>query len=729
MKNLPLFGVVLITATLCGMIECGLVREDKHPRLVKLINGNKTKTVMETTTPYPAFLDPEVTVLSSLTLPDASSMPSIGNGYLATVVHSDTMYVDGVYNGKNITSHRARLRSTASISITHFSFNIDNRKYSLDTGRGMYIEEYSQRYVSVELKMYAHQWLNNLLVTEIYVTNDGAAPVHLNLSQTLGPLSKDVHVNTIHENGVRIDFEQAKETEADGDIPAYFLSISSPVPDSITVGPLEASRHLYLTAIAENSLIAMASYGQGLDYFMNGTLESSHVNHWESMWREGRIDVDGDKELSRLNYAALYYLLSEIPQYQTYGPFYGISAGGLGYGDKHNDYKGHVSWDQDTWIFPSLLPLHSDKAKVILGTRVRTHSAANSLAKSMGYEGAMFPWESAYTGLNVCPDSECLRYEHHITGDVAMAFQQFVMMTRDTHFLESEGAADVINDIASFWMSRMTHDNDSDQYEIYDVMGPDKSHVPVNNSAYTNSVAKLSLLLPKYALSLVNKTADPRFEDAAKKTYVPYNNTGKWHPEYDGYVEGTTVQQADTILLGFPLMADLSAETRQNDLEIYEKVTATAPPMTWAMFALGWLELNNTDKAEQHFNKQLENVVGPYKLWSNPEDNKGGLNYLTAIGGYLQSLLYGYGGFRIYPDRLQFSPAIPPNTTSLSLTGIDYLGGSYHFTFSDQYITINQTSAAAGRMKVVIPSTHHTQTLDVGTVIKFRRSTAYLTLS
>ncbi|XP_033736118.1 protein-glucosylgalactosylhydroxylysine glucosidase-like [Pecten maximus] len=470
----------------------------------------------------------------------------------------------------------------------------------------------------------------------------------------------------------------------------------------------------------------MASYGLGLDYFLNGTLESSHVNHWESMWRNGRIDVDGDKELSRLNYASLYYLLSEIPQYETYGPFFGISAGGLGYGEKHNDYKGHVSWDQDTWVFPAMLALHSGKAKTILGTRVRAHSTANSLAKSMGYKGAMFPWESAYSGQNVCPTTECLNYEHHITGDVALAFQQYVMMTRDTHFLDAEGAADVITDIASFWMSRMTHNTTTDQYKIHEVMGPDKSHYPVNNSVYTNSVAKISLLLPKYALSLINKTVDPQFEETANKTYIPFNDTGKWHPEFDGYKQGTTVQQADAVLLGFPLMADLTEETRMNDLEIYEKVTPTAPSMTWGMFTISWLELNNTAKAEQQFNKQLQGVVRPFNIWSNPADSKGGLNYLTGIGGYLQSLIYGYGGFRIYPDRLQFNPSIPPNTTSFNLTGVDYLGGSFDFRFSDQYMTINQTSPAEGGMKVVIASTGQTQTLDVGTVVHYPRTKAYL---
>ncbi|XP_021339376.1 protein-glucosylgalactosylhydroxylysine glucosidase-like [Mizuhopecten yessoensis] len=163
-----------------------------------------------------------------------------------------------------------------------------------------------------------------------------------------------------------------------------------------------------------------------------------------------------------------------------------------------------------------------------------------------------------------------------------------------------------------------------------------------------------------------------------------------------------------------------------NDLQIYEKVTPTAPVMTWAMFAIGWLELNNTSKAEPLFNKQLQNVIPPFNIWSNPSDSKGGQNFLTGIGGYLQSLIYGYGGFRIFQDRLQLNPAMIPNTTSFNLTGIDYLGGSFDFNFSDNYMQINQTSSAAEDMKIVISSNGQTETLHVGTVVQYPRCKAYL---
>jgi hypothetical protein len=71
------------------------------------------------------------------------------------------------------------------------------------------------------------------------------------------------------------------------------------------------------------------------------------------------------------------------------------------------------------------------------------------------YHGTMFPWESAFTGTEVCP---CIAggtcwYEQHITGDVGFAVQQYWQATHDREWLVSTGFP-LIYDIANFWVSR-----------------------------------------------------------------------------------------------------------------------------------------------------------------------------------------------------------------------------------------------------------------------------------
>lgn len=65
------------------------------------------------------------------------------------------------------------------------------------------------------------------------------------------------------------------------------------------------------------------------------------------------------------------------------------------------DYAGHVFWDQETWMYPPVLMLHSDMGKVIIDSRIRTLDAAKKNAAYWGYKGARFPWESAYTGKQI----------------------------------------------------------------------------------------------------------------------------------------------------------------------------------------------------------------------------------------------------------------------------------------------------------------------------------------
>ena len=66
-------------------------------------------------------------------------------------------------------------------------------------------------------------------------------------------------------------------------------------------------------------------------------------------------------------------------------------------------------------------------------------------------------------------------------------------------------------------------------------MPPDEWHYPVNNSAYTNTVAKISLLLPKYAYSLIGETAPAEYEEIADLMYVPFDSQKQYHPEFDGF--------------------------------------------------------------------------------------------------------------------------------------------------------------------------------------------------
>lgn len=113
-------------------------------------------------------------------------------------------------------------------------------------------------------------------------------------------------------------------------------------------------------------------------------------------------------------------------------------------------------------------------------------------------------------------------------------------------------------------------------------------------------------------------------------------------------------------------------------------------------------------------------------MWSETPNGEGAVNFMTGMGGFLQSIMFGYGGFRIYDDRLEFNPILPEGTSAFNISGINYLGASLDFSFSDKVMSINQTSRNDG-LKIVMATTGQAQTLDVGNPVIYSPQKAFLT--
>ena len=102
-----------------------------------------------------------------------------------------------------------------------------------------------------------------------------------------------------------------------------------------------------------------------------------------------------------------------------------------------------------------------------------------------------------------------------------------------------------------------------------------------------------------------------------------------------------------------------------------------------------YLELGDYDKAEQLFDKSYQlNVQEPFNVWSEVRGGEGASNFITGAGGFLQSLIYGYTGLRIYPLYLEINPVgiLPPKATKMTLKGFKYLNTKFDFSLdSDSY--------------------------------------------
>ena len=101
-------------------------------------------------------------------------------------------------------------------------------------------------------------------------------------------------------------------------------------------------------------------------------------------------------------------------------------------------------------------------------------------------------------------------------------------------------------------------------------------------------------------------------------------------------------------------------------------------------------------KAADFFTRGYANAQQPFQVWT--ETPRGGtVNFITGAGGFLQSVIFGYGGVRIQQDGLLLAPSAPPaGTDSVKLVGVKYRGVSLDIEIDARHIVVAATGVGAG---------------------------------
>lgn len=339
-------------------------------------------------------------------------------------------------------------------------------------------------------------------------------------------------------------------------------------------------------------------------------------------------------------------------------------------------------------MWPPLLLLQPHIAKSALQYRYLRQPGAAALANHFGHPGLRFPWESALTGVEAETGggnlAGCSVYELHISGDICFAFWQYLVAQNSAAWLRDVGAP-VIRGIATFFASRMTMLPSGKGYGILHAMGPDEYHPNVNNSAYVNSVAALSIRTAISVSNTLNLPVPANWSDIATGVFLDADPATGLIREYSGY-SGQVVKQADAIMLGYPLSSwaesftdvpnlVINQTTQIANLHYYANRTASnGPAMTWSLFSIGYLDAGLRTSAQSNFERGYANAQPPFYVWT--ETPTGGcVNFITGAGGFLQSVLFGYGGIRLTGHALVVAPPEPPGlVTELVLRGVHYLG-------------------------------------------------------
>jgi trehalose/maltose hydrolase-like predicted phosphorylase len=296
--------------------------------------------------------------------------------------------------------------------------------------------------------------------------------------------------------------------------------------------------------------------------------------------------------------------------------------------------------------------------------------AAKRNAFANGFKGAMYPWESAESGVEETPVWALSGpFEHHITADVAIAAWNYYAVTQDKQWLREKGYP-ILSATADFWTSRVERTGPG-HYDIKNVVAADEWAENVDNNAFTNAAAKANLQYATQAAGILGITPNADWMNVADNIPILKLDNGvtKEHATYKG--EG--IKQADVNLLAYPLKEITDPKQVRKDLEYYETRVPNegTPAMTQAVFTLLYARLGDGNKAYHWFkDAYVPNLNPPFRVIA---ETKGGTNpyFATGAGGILQAVLMGFGGLEITPKGIiQVRPALPANWRSLTLTGI-----------------------------------------------------------
>jgi trehalose/maltose hydrolase-like predicted phosphorylase len=386
-----------------------------------------------------------------------------------------------------------------------------------------------------------------------------------------------------------------------------------------------------------------------------------HNKAWDELWKSD-IQIEGDDQSQQDIHSMLYHLYSFSRPGTALSPS-PMGLSGLG-------YNGHVFWDTELWMYPSYLVLQPEMAKSMVEYRFQRLEAAKKNAFNHGYKGAMFPWESAATGVEETPVWALSGpFEHHITACVGLAAWNYYCVTQDLDWLKEKGWS-IMKETADFWASRVER-NGPGKYDIKNVVAADEWAENVDNNAWTNAAAKACLNNAALAAKLLGLKADPEWAEVASNIPILKFADGvtKEHATYQG--EG--IKQADVNLLSYPLKEVSAPAAIKKDLEYYSTRVPNegTPAMTQAIFTLLYARLGDGAKAYHFFqDAYLPNLNPPFRVIA---ETKGGTNpyFATGAGGIIQSILMGFGGLEITPQGItQIKSALPPNWKKLTITGV-----------------------------------------------------------
>jgi alpha,alpha-trehalose phosphorylase len=413
-------------------------------------------------------------------------------------------------------------------------------------------------------------------------------------------------------------------------------------------------------------------------------LVAAQRSYLDEFWERSDVEIEGDSELQQAARFALFHTL----QAGARGEQRAIAAKGL----TGPGYDGHTFWDTDTFVLPVLTYTAPHAAADALRWRHQTLDLAKERARTLGLEGAAFPWRTIR-------GQECSSYwpagtaAFHINADIADAVARYHAVGDDPEFEHSVGV-ELLVETARLWRSLGHHDA-SGAFRIDGVTGPDEYSAVADNNVFTNLMAQRNLRAaadaverhPRRAAELeINDEEAAGWRDAAAKMVIPYDEALKIHPQAEGFTshqrwdfeECTSehfplllnfpyfdlyrkqvVKQADLVLALFLCGDSFSPDEKLRNFDYYEALTVRDSSLSACVQAVMAAEVGHMDLAYDYFAEAA--LMDLDDLEHNTRD---GIHIASVAGTWIAAVA-GFGGMRDHGGKLSFSPRLPTALTRL----------------------------------------------------------------
>jgi alpha,alpha-trehalose phosphorylase len=407
-------------------------------------------------------------------------------------------------------------------------------------------------------------------------------------------------------------------------------------------------------------------------------LLNSQREFLDTFWDAADVKVEGDPEVQQAVRFGLFHVL----QAGARNEMRPIAAKGL----TGTGYDGHVFWDTEMFVLPALIYTQPHAAAEVLRWRHATLDLARERARTLGLQGAAFPWRTIR-------GQECSGYwpagtaAFHIGADIANATMRYVQATGDEAF-EREVGVELLVETARLWRSLGHHDRHG-TFHIDGVTGPDEYTAVAHDNVYTNLMAQRNLLGAAEAVTRhpdigralgVDEEEAASWRDAARSMSIPYDDELGVHQQVEGF---TRFQECDFTALkpeDYPLLlstpyfdlyrtqvckqADLvlamhwcgdafTDEEKARNLHYYEARTVRDSSLSSCTQAVLSAEVGHLELAHDYLGEAA--LIDLHDTHANTRDGV----HMAALAGAWIALVAGFGGMRDHNGVLAFAPRLP----------------------------------------------------------------------